>query len=90
VKTEYGVFTLDCKHKHSKDEKISLLVKQFPSPRGRGVRGEGRQEIKLKVEDVLFKRDQFEVRGEGFVLHMEDAPTVGQIIKVKVQVECLT
>ena len=41
VKTEYGVFTLDCSHKHLAGEKVSLLIKQFPSPNGRGVRGEG-------------------------------------------------
>jgi ABC-type Fe3+/spermidine/putrescine transport system ATPase subunit len=80
VKTEYGNFTLDCGHKHSAGDKVSLLVKQS---------GEVGHEIKLKVEDVLFKRDQFEVRGAGFVFHMKEAPVVGQIIKVKVQAQCL-
>jgi ABC-type Fe3+/spermidine/putrescine transport system ATPase subunit len=89
VKTEYGVFTLDCNHKHLAGEKVSLLVKQFPSPNRRGVGGEVSVEIKLKVEDVLFKRDQFEVRGEGLVFQLKEAPTVGQVIKVKVEVECL-
>jgi spermidine/putrescine transport system ATP-binding protein len=87
VKTEFGVFTLDCNHKHAMGDKVSLLVRQFPSPFRRGVRGE--VEIKLKVEDVLFKRDQFEVRGEGLVFQMKGAPVVGQIIKIKVEVECL-
>ncbi len=80
VKTECGVFTLDCSHKHAVGDKVSLLVKQS---------GEVGHEIKLKVEDVLFKRDQFEVRGEGFVFQIKDAPAVGQVIKVKVEVECL-
>lgn len=80
VKTEHGVFALDCGHKHSAGDKVSLLVKQS---------GEGDEEIKLKVEDVLFKRDQFEVRGEGFVFQMKEAPADGQIIKVKVEVKCL-
>ncbi len=62
--------------------------------------GEG-EEIKLKVEDVLFKQDQFQVKLRGvalsggavskggLVIHLKDAPKVGQIIRVKVQVECL-
>jgi ABC-type Fe3+/spermidine/putrescine transport system ATPase subunit len=83
VKTEFGSFPLTCKHSHSKDEKISLLLKQSEA------RGEG-YEIKLKVEDVLFKRNQFEVKaGGGLVFHMKDALKIGQVIRVKVQVECL-
>jgi ABC-type sulfate/molybdate transport systems ATPase subunit len=83
VKTEFGSFPLTCKHSHSKDEKISLLLKQSEA------RGEG-YEIKLKVEDMLFKRNQFEVKaGGGLVFHLKDAPKIGQLIRVKVQVECL-
>ena len=79
VKTDVGIFTLNCKHKHSKGETISLLLKQS-----------GDVEIKLKVEDVLFNRDQFEVKTRnGLVIHLKDAPKIGQIIRVKVQVECL-
>jgi len=81
VKTEVGIFTLNCKHRHSKDKRISLLLKQSE---------EGMNEIKLKVEDVLFDREQFQVKTRnGIVVHMKDAPRIGQIIKVKVQVECL-
>ncbi len=87
IKTEVGTFTLNCKHKHSKNEKVSLLLKQSPSPSGRGVRGE--VEIKLEVEDVLFKQDQFQVKlRNGLVIRMKDAPKIGQIIRVKVQVQC--
>ncbi len=81
VKTEIGAFTLNCRHKHTKGETISLLLKQSE---------EGGDEIKLKVEDVLFKQDQFQVKLRGgLVIHLKDAPKVGQIIRVKVQVECL-
>lgn len=79
VKTAFGVFTLECSHKHSAGEKVSLLVRQS---------GEG-QEIKLKVEDVLFNREQFHVKADGLIFHMKDAPAVGQVIKVKVEVICL-
>ncbi|MDO8970596.1 MAG: hypothetical protein Q7U74_07910, partial [Saprospiraceae bacterium] len=81
VKTEVGVFTLNCKHRHLKDKRISLLLKQSE---------EGMDEIKLKVEDVFFDREQFQVKTKnGIVVQMKDAPRIGQIIRVKVQVECL-
>ncbi len=84
VKTDLGIFTLDCRHKHLKGQSVSLLLKQSPSP------SRGEVEIKLKVEDVLFKQDQFQVtlRG-GIVIHLKDAPKVGQMIRVPVKVECL-
>ena len=88
VSTDFGLFEVTCKHKHTKNEKISLLLCQSPSPSGRGARGE--VEVKLKVEDVLFKQDQFQVKLRGgLVIHMKDAPKVGQIILVRVKVECL-
>ncbi len=89
VKTEFGVFSLTCEHKHAAGEKVSVLV---------NAKDDGGDEIQLTVEDVLFKRDQFEVKGRGaalseskggLVIHMKDAPRVGQIITVKVQVKCL-
>ena len=92
VKTGIGIFTLNCKHKHPQGEKLSLLLKQSDE--------EG-EEIKLKVEDVLFDRDQFQVKtgsaalsGEavlkgGLVIHMKEAPKVGEIIRVRVKVGCL-
>ena len=65
------------------------LLRQKPkAPRSDMPRGE--VEIKLKVEDVLFNRDQFEVKTRGgLVIYMKDAPRIGQIIRVKVKVECL-
>ncbi|MBK8421220.1 ABC transporter ATP-binding protein [Candidatus Villigracilis saccharophilus] len=81
VKTEVGIFTLNCKHRHSMGESISLLLKQSE---------DGDDEIQLKVEDVLFDRDQFQVKtGSGLVIHMKNAPKVGEIVKVKIKVECL-
>ncbi len=88
VESEIGMFDVTCKHKHSMGEKIPLLLHQSPSPTGRGARGEG--EIQIKVEDVLFKRDQFEVKaGGGVFIHMKEAPQIGQIIRVRVRVQCL-
>jgi hypothetical protein len=96
VKTEFGEFALRCAHNHTEGEKVSLLLKQSPSPKGsprgvlrEGARGEGANEIKLKVEDVLFKREQFQVKGSGVVIHMNERPEIGQTISVQVEVECL-
>ncbi|HUM27209.1 MAG TPA: hypothetical protein PKN81_13330, partial [Anaerolineales bacterium] len=73
-------FEVACKHDHSAGETISLLIRQS---------GEG-EEIKLTVEDVLFDRDQFQVKTRGgLVIHMKDAPRIGEIIRVRVKVECL-
>jgi len=80
VETAFGMFAVDCDHEHAVGDKIPLLVMQSDE--------EG-QEIKLKVEDVLFKRDQFEARGMGLAFLIHQAPVVGQIIKVKVQLQCL-
>ncbi len=91
VETSFGMFNIECGHSHSADEKVSLLIRQS---------GEG-EEIKLTVEDVLFDRDQFQVKtgsaalsGEavskgGLVIHMKDAPKIGEIVRVRVKVECL-
>jgi hypothetical protein len=79
IKTAFGVFTLDCKKRIG--EKIQLLI----------TIGDGKgEEIQLIVEDVLFKQDQFQVKGRGgLVIHMKDAPRIGDVITVQVQVKCL-
>jgi ABC-type Fe3+/spermidine/putrescine transport system ATPase subunit len=82
VETNFGVFESLCEHKHKKDESVSLLVKQSS--------GEGNIELQVKVEDVIFKRDGFEVRCEnGLIFQMKDAPKIGEVIRVRVKVECL-
>ncbi|MBL8102668.1 MAG: ABC transporter ATP-binding protein, partial [Anaerolineales bacterium] len=81
VKTEFGIFSLTCKHKHGTGEKVSVLLNDKEA---------GGSEIQLTVEDVLFKRDQFEVKGRGgLIIHMKDAPKIGEVVSVTVQVKCL-
>ncbi len=81
VKTELGIFDLKCRHKHAKEEQVSLLMRQ--------VIGTGGQEIKLKVDDVLFKREQFQVKSRGGVFLVRNKPKRGQIIRLRVKIECL-
>ena len=101
VKTDFGIFNLDCKQ--NKGEKINLLIQQFPSPEGRvprsgrGARrrtepvevGEVEQQIKLKVEDIVYKQNQFEVKSRGVRFVIKEKPKIGDVIKIYVQVECL-
>jgi ABC-type Fe3+/spermidine/putrescine transport system ATPase subunit len=80
VKTTLGVFVLDCKKRIG--EKAQLLITV----------GDGKgEEIQLTVEDVLFKQNQFQIKGRGgLVIHMKDAPRIGDVITVQVQVKCLS
>ena len=81
VQTAFGSFAVECDQPLSEKGKIQLLITAGDE--------EG-EEIKLTVDDVLFKRDQFEVKGRGgLIIHMKDAPRVGQVVTVKVQVKCL-
>lgn len=89
VKTVFGTFNLRCSKNIG--EKLQLLIAESPSPLGEGRRGEVREQIQLTVEDVLFKQDQFQVKARGgLVIHMKEAPRVGDVIAVLVQVQCLS
>lgn len=88
VKTVFGTFDISCTKNIG--EKIQLLLTESPPPLGEGRRGEV-HEIQLTVEDVLFKQDQFQVKGRGgLVIHMKDAQRIGDVITVRVQVKCLS
>jgi ABC-type Fe3+/spermidine/putrescine transport system ATPase subunit len=80
AETEFGLFSLDCKHNHQAGEMIDVLLK--PS-------GEGGEEIQITAEDVLFDREQFRVKSRGGVFFVNERPRVGEIIRVRVKVECL-
>ena len=80
VKTNVGVFEVQCNHRHAEGDEVALLLK--PSVGG--------TRIKARVEDVLFNREQFRVtlRG-GLVVQLEEAPKVGSEISVTFRAECL-
>ncbi|MFN8432845.1 MAG: ABC transporter ATP-binding protein [Anaerolineales bacterium] len=89
VKTAFGTFDISCTK--NVGEKAQLLITESPSPSGEGRRGEVIEQIQLTVEDVLFKQDQFQVKARGgIVIHMKDAPKIGDVITVEVQVKCLS
>ena len=81
VKTAFGEFAITCAHKHSKAEKIPLLIR--PSATGRA-------ELKVRVQDVRFRKDHFEARTQGgLVIQLTVEPKIGQVVRVRVKVECL-
>ncbi len=89
VKTAIGTFDLNCAKRIG--EKIQLLLTESPSPSGRGDRGEGEAQIQFTVEDILFKQNQFQVKARGGItIHMKNAPRIGNVITVQVQVKCLS
>jgi ABC-type Fe3+/spermidine/putrescine transport system ATPase subunit len=80
VKTALGDFEIRCEHGHLDGENVALLLK----PSARGTR------IKARVEDALFRRDQFKVKLRGgLVILMDEAPEIGSEISVTFRVECL-
>ena len=82
-RSEYGAFTVNCGHKHSKGEKVSLLARPLTATSEANV-------IVGVVADVLFQQDRFKVTLEnGLYFYMKDAPRVGKKISVRVKVECL-
>ena len=92
VETGLGEFDLYCEHGHTAGERVALLLKpRFPSPSGRGARGEGFLTVTAAVEDVVFQREQFkvELRG-GLFIHLKEAPRIGESIMVHFDVECLS
>ncbi len=80
VKTVFGALALQCVHNHREGETIPVLLRQSSV---------GGQEIQLKVEDVLFKQEQFQVKAGGAVFYLNEKPMIDQIIHVEVKVECL-
>ncbi len=81
VKTEFGIFSINCLKKNG--EKVQLLLTE-------AARNEAAQEIQFKAEDILFKRNQFQVRGSGgLTFLMDDAPSSGETLSARVRVQCL-
>jgi ABC-type Fe3+/spermidine/putrescine transport system ATPase subunit len=80
VETLFGRFNIHCGHGHAAGDKVALLLK----PSASGTR------IKVRVEDVLFNREQFKVtlRG-GLVVQLDESPKVGSEISVTFRAECL-
>ena len=83
VKTEYGLFEMECDRKISKGEKVKLLVRPL------SVKDEANT-VSGIVTDVIFQQDRFKVTLEnGLYIYLDEAPNIGERVSVKVKVECL-
>jgi len=83
VESEFGVFTIQCGHKHRQGEDVYLLARPLPVEAGTNV-------IRGVVTDVVFQQDRFKVTLDiGLYFYLSEAPEVGKEIDVRVKVECL-
>ncbi len=83
VETKIGTFSMACKHKHQAGEKVQLLVR--PLELGNEV-----NQIRGRVVDVVFQQDKFKVTlDDGLYFYIKDEPKVGQMLEIKIKLECL-
>ena len=83
VETKAGSFLMSCRHKHQAGEKVHLLIRPLE------VENEANQ-IHGGVVDVVFQQDRFKVAlDNGLYFYLKDEPKVGQMLEIKVKLECL-
>jgi ABC-type Fe3+/spermidine/putrescine transport system ATPase subunit len=83
VESPLGVFSVNCGHEHQNGENVHLLARPLPAERDASV-------LRGIVEDVIFQQDRFKVTLEnGLYVYLQEAPTMGKKIEVRVKVECL-
>jgi ABC-type Fe3+/spermidine/putrescine transport system ATPase subunit len=81
--TDHGIFTLRCSHKHSRGNKVKLLMRPQPADSEMNT-------FSGVVMDVIFQQERFKVTFEdGLFVYLSAAPGIGQKISVRVRVECL-
>jgi len=92
VKTEYGLFEVQCNHKHSMGDKVKLLAR----PNSRAERrasdrlARSRSAVSDVVTDVIFQHDRYKVTlDNGLYVYLDESPELGKKISVQVKVECL-
>jgi spermidine/putrescine transport system ATP-binding protein len=82
VRTEDGTFRIACAHEHPAGETVELLARASQNGAGTPMRG--------KVVEAAFQQSRYKViLDNGFFVYLDSAPRVGDVIEVKVQVECL-
>jgi len=83
VKSNHGIFTVNCDHKYSKGEKVRLLARPLPAESETNV-------IRGTVTDVIFQQDRFKVTlDNGLYVYLPKAVKVGEKFEVRVKIECL-
>ena len=83
VGTRVGIFSIMCNHQHQAGEKVHLLVRPLEAS------NEANQ-IRGHVVDVIFQQDRFKVTlDDDLYFYLKDEPKIGQMLEIKVKLECL-
>jgi len=97
VQATFGELIINCLHKHQKGDEVHLLARPLAElarveqrePIGERSRN-GLNTIGGIVKDVIFQHDRFKVIFDnGLYVYLDEGPTVGERIFVRVKVECL-
>jgi spermidine/putrescine transport system ATP-binding protein len=83
IETRAGVFSVKCGHQHQVGEKVQLLARPLEM-------GNEANQIRGRVADVVFQQDRFKVTlDNGLYFYLKDKPKIGQMLEIKVKLECL-
>ena len=83
VETKAGSFLMSCRHKHQAGDIVHLLARPLEAE------NEANQ-IRGRVADVIFQQDRFKVTlDNGLYFYLKDEPKIGQMLEIKVKLECL-
>ena len=91
VETKFGIFDVNCGHKHQAGEKIHLLARSLEAraEQSRSIREEANI-IRGQVNDVIFQQDRFKVTlDNGLYFYLDDEPKMGEKLEIRVKIECL-
>ncbi|HXF85578.1 MAG TPA: ABC transporter ATP-binding protein [Anaerolineales bacterium] len=90
VHTPFGLFSIDCHHKHQRGERVHLLARPDSHLERNERRRSATHLISGVVTDVIFQQTHFKVTlDNGIYLYLKNAPRVGEKITARVKVECL-
>jgi hypothetical protein len=82
-KTEYGLFKVQCNHKHSMGDKVKLLARPLSAENEANF-------ISGVPTDIIFQHDRYKVTlDNGLYVYLSEEPKIGEKISVQVKVECL-
>ena len=83
IETKAGMFSVQCGHQHQVGEKVHLLARPLEAS------NEANQ-IRGRVVDVVFQQDRFKVTlDDGLYFYLKDKPKIGQMLEIKIKLECL-
>jgi len=84
MKTQHGLFAVECDHKHSQGDKVTLLFRASDRLAG------NQSTLSGTVRDIIFQQDRFKVvLDNGLYVYLDEEPKLGEKISVKVKLECL-